>query len=187
MSFGVPRSWLPLAAIIALAGMVHCEHLAELSYDFDEAFCWKMTTFPASEIWARSALDNHPPLYFYLLWAWSRAFGDSPEALRSLSVVFGLATVVGAYLLVRQIGSSRIRENSGEGSRIRENSGELEGGPLSAASRPHPGPLAMGDGGGPDVSQAPLPELSRVPLPAASELPALVAAALAPAATSVPW
>src|SRR5487761_1395936 len=141
-------SWLALSAIVALAAMVRCQNLAALSYDFDEAFCWKMIGFPVGEIWTRSALDNHPPLYFYLLWGWAKVFGDSPQALRLLSVLLGLATVVGAYFLVRQIGSG-IRENSGVvSSGIRENS-------VPTAN----------------------PELSRVPLRVA-ELPALAAAGL---------
>jgi hypothetical protein len=37
--------------------------------------------------------DNHPPLYYLLLKLWSDVFGYSEIALRSLSVVFGVATV----------------------------------------------------------------------------------------------
>lgn len=99
----MPAPLIALAAIVGLAAMVRCQHLGQLSYSFDEAFCWKMTTFGPEEIWRRAALDNHPPLYFYLLWAWSRAFGDSAAAQRSLNVVFGLAAVVGAYFLVSQV------------------------------------------------------------------------------------
>ena len=102
-------SWLALSAIVALAAMVRCQNLAALSYDFDEAFCWKMIVFPVGEIWPRSALDNHPPLYFYLLWGWARIFGDSPQALRSLSVLLGLATVVAAYFLVRESVGNALR------------------------------------------------------------------------------
>ncbi|MGH7139015.1 MAG: glycosyltransferase family 39 protein [Pirellulales bacterium] len=91
-------SWVPLAAIVVLAAILRSSHLSDLSFWFDESFCWKMATFDR-----RTALDNHPPLYFYLLWFWQRACGDSPGATRSLSVVCGLGTVVGAYLLARQI------------------------------------------------------------------------------------
>lgn len=98
-------------AIVALAGMVRCQHLGALSYNFDEAFCVKMIGIPVGDISGRCARDNHPPLYFYLLWAWSHVLGNSPAALRSLGVALGLATVVGAYLLVRQIvGTVILRE-----------------------------------------------------------------------------
>ena len=106
-----PSSWLPLAAIVALAAILRCNHLGDLSFWFDESFCWKMATFDLDEVWRRTALDNHPPLYFYLLWFWERAFGDSPSATRSLSVVCGLGTVVGAYLLARTVGTA-FPENS---------------------------------------------------------------------------
>lgn len=102
-------SLIALAAIVGLGAMVRCQHLGELSYNFDEAFCVKMVGFPPGDIWRRCAMDNHPPLYFYALWAWSRVVGGSPAALRSLSVAFGLAAVVGAYLLVRQIGAATAR------------------------------------------------------------------------------
>lgn len=98
------RRCLPLLGIVAIAAIVRCHYLAEVSYDFDEAFTWKMTTFPASEIWTRVSRDNHPPLFFYLLKGWSLVFGDSLGAMRSLNLALGLLTVIGAYLLVRQIG-----------------------------------------------------------------------------------
>jgi hypothetical protein len=110
--------------------MVRCHHLADLSYDFDEAYSWKMTTFPASEIASRIASDLPPPLYFYSLWAWSRVFGDSPQALRSLSVLFGLATVVGAYLLVAK-GCGSVPHF---GSSFRRPEGEVELPALAAAA-----------------------------------------------------
>jgi mannosyltransferase len=98
-----------LAAVVALAALVRCHYLAEVSYDFDEAFTWKMTTFPAGEIWTRVARDNHPPLVFYVLRGWSRLFGDSPGAMRSFNLALGLVAVIGAYLLVRQVTRSSQR------------------------------------------------------------------------------
>jgi mannosyltransferase len=158
--FSVRRPSVALLAVVALAAMVRWQHLGELSFEFDEAFCWKMIQFPVCEIWERSAMDNHPPGYFYLLWAWSRVFGDSPAALRSLSVVFGLVTVVGAYLLVRQIGRSSQFNLQFE---ICNSQFAIP----RRQSHTEPGPLPTRDGE---------PELSRVRLP--SELPALAAAGL---------
>ncbi|MBU1130504.1 glycosyltransferase family 39 protein, partial [Patescibacteria group bacterium] len=41
--------------------------------------------------------DNHPPLYYLKLKAWTDIFGYSEFALRSLSVVFGILTIVFVY------------------------------------------------------------------------------------------
>lgn len=102
---------MPLAAIVALAAVLRSNHLGDLSFWFDESFCWKMATFDLDDVWRRTALDNHPPLYFYVLWFWERVFGDSPSATRSLSVVCGLGTVLGAYLLARQIAEFRVQSS----------------------------------------------------------------------------
>lgn len=102
-------------AILALAAVVRCQHVAVLSFDFDEAYSWKMTTFPLSEIADRISRDLPPPLYFYLLWGWSRVFGGAPETLRSLSVLFGLVAVAASYLLAREVGSGTRESSGGEG------------------------------------------------------------------------
>lgn len=91
---------LLIIVILGAAVRLHC--LGDLGLWYDEAFSWKMTTFPLSEQCLRSGLDNHLPLYFVLLKLWAIAFGNSAESLRSLSVVFGLLTIVGVYLLVRE-------------------------------------------------------------------------------------
>jgi mannosyltransferase len=46
--------------------------------------------------------DNSPPLYYLLLKVWMGLFGDTPLALRSLSVLLGGATVFGAWLFARE-------------------------------------------------------------------------------------
>lgn len=96
--------WAILACLVTSAAVLRWHRLNDVSYIFDEAFCWKLISFGPHEIWRRAALDNHPPLYFYLLWCWSKLFGDSPEALRSMSVLCGVAAVIGGYLLARECG-----------------------------------------------------------------------------------
>jgi mannosyltransferase len=46
-------------------------------------------------------VDNHPPLYYLLLKAWSSVFGYSELALRIPSVIFGIATVYVFYKVVQ--------------------------------------------------------------------------------------
>jgi len=43
--------------------------------------------------------DFHPPFYYLLLKFWSNLFGSSEVALRSLSILFGLATIYLVYKL----------------------------------------------------------------------------------------
>lgn len=65
---------------------------------FDEAFSWRLSQFPWPELLSRAADDVHPPLYYIFLKLWIYVFGDSTFALRSLSVAWLVATLVGAYL-----------------------------------------------------------------------------------------
>ena len=54
-----------------------------------------LTQFPKS--------DNHPPLYYLTLKAWTDVFGYSEIALRSLSVLFGLLTVLFVYKIAKEL------------------------------------------------------------------------------------
>lgn len=47
--------------------------------------------------------DIHPLGYYSLLWIWMRAFGESLPSARALSILAGLATIVVAYALTRDL------------------------------------------------------------------------------------
>lgn len=49
------------------------------------------------------AADVHPLLYYLTLDGWMQVFGESPLAVRGLSVVFGVATIGVLYLLGRDL------------------------------------------------------------------------------------
>ena len=51
--------------------------------------------------------ESNPPLYYVLAWAWAKAFGTGEIGLRSLSALFGAATVPVAYLVGRELASNR--------------------------------------------------------------------------------
>lgn len=51
--------------------------------------------------------DFHPPLYFAMMWVWTRVFGFSEIALRMPSVIFGTLTVAAVYFLGRELFSKR--------------------------------------------------------------------------------
>jgi mannosyltransferase len=102
---------LVLAAVVLTGLGIRSYHLSARSLWFDEAFCWKLTQLPASEVLSRVARDNHPPLYFLLLKVWVAVFGDSAFALRGLSVVCGGLTIGGMYLFAAEA----FRGRGGEG------------------------------------------------------------------------
>ncbi len=59
------------------------------------------------EIWAGSARDVHPPLYYELLHVWMKLFGNSVVAIRSLSTVAGVLIIPLGYLIVKKIAGNR--------------------------------------------------------------------------------
>ncbi len=58
---------------------------------------------PISRIFTEISHDDaHPPLYFLLLRGWENLFGDGESAVRSLNVLFSLASIALLYAAVRQ-------------------------------------------------------------------------------------
>jgi mannosyltransferase len=75
---------------------------------YDEAFSVYLARMDLAEISTRTAADIQPPLYYYLLHAWIGPFGDSAEALRGLSLLFGVLTVPLMYGVAWQLLRSRL-------------------------------------------------------------------------------
>lgn len=90
-----------LLGLLALAARMFRADAQSLWYD--EGSSAALATRAARTIIAAAAADIHPPLYYLLLAAWARAFGDGVVALRGLSAVLGALGVVGAYVLVRRL------------------------------------------------------------------------------------
>lgn len=104
---GWTQVWL-VGGLVLIGATLRLAYLGEVSLWFDESFCWKMSTYPWSEQWSRVAGDNHPPLYYFVLKAWTSLLGHSPWAERLLSVVCGLFAIAGTYCLVREIETSAL-------------------------------------------------------------------------------
>ena len=82
--------------------------------------------FPSSPLWLDEALsiniadkpmgsiadalrhDGHPPLYYYALAGWSRIFGTSDFAVRSLSMVLGFIALGLAFVIARRHGGREL-------------------------------------------------------------------------------
>ncbi len=53
------------------------------------------------------ASESNPPLYYALAWGWAKLFGSAEFGLRSLTALFGAATIPVAYFAARELASRR--------------------------------------------------------------------------------
>lgn len=97
-------------ATIALALVVRLLGIAARPIWYDEAFAILFSEKgPAAmvrgtlTVTGTAAADVHPLGYYTLLWMWMRAFGESLVAVRSLSILAGLALVAVILLLGRSL------------------------------------------------------------------------------------
>src|SRR6266542_2276615 len=50
-----------------------------------------------------SAAEEHPPAYYFALWGWIQVFGNSPAAVRMLSVAASLGIILCVYLIANHL------------------------------------------------------------------------------------
>lgn len=107
-----PRSWavpLALTGLVALAAAVRFATLGVQSYHHDEVITVMRVVHGGFLDMLREVKDSesNPPLYYVLAWGWEKAFGSGEVAMRSLSALFGTATVVLVYAAAREVGGVR--------------------------------------------------------------------------------
>ncbi len=89
--------------IIFLAGAgLRFYNLTKISLWHDEAFSALLIKYSWGEMIYRIGLDVHPPMYYFALRIWHYIFGYSLFSLRSLSVAFGLGTIIAVYIFVKR-------------------------------------------------------------------------------------
>ena len=74
----------------------------------DEVQSVNLASKPVSQIPGLLREDGAPPLYYVLLHFWMSAFGTSDHAVRSLSGVFSVVTVVLTYFIVKRVWGSEV-------------------------------------------------------------------------------
>jgi uncharacterized membrane protein len=84
---------LLLGLILALAAGVRFYELGSQSLWSDEGNSAALAARSLAQIGRDAGNDIHPPLYYWLLHFWTRSFGNSEFALRSLSAVLGVLLV----------------------------------------------------------------------------------------------
>lgn len=96
------KYWI-LLTITGVGLLLRLYKLTAISLWHDEAFSALLIKYSWGEMTYRIGLDVHPPMYYYFLRIWHYVLGDSLFSLRAMSVLFGVATIVITYLLVKRI------------------------------------------------------------------------------------
>ena len=95
--------------LILFVGLCACLYrLGMVDMDVDESYTALIVQGPVNKILSQIKETTNAPFYFYVLWAWSKIAGYSPIALRMLSVLFGLATVLSTYIVTKILISTRV-------------------------------------------------------------------------------
>lgn len=98
----IPTRWFILS-ILLLGSLVRFIFITSADIWHDEGYTMMLIKFNPAEIIERTARDVHPPLYYLTAHTWQLLFGNSELAIRSLSAIFGIATILISYLLVRRL------------------------------------------------------------------------------------
>ena len=96
------RALQVLAGIVVLAAVLRFWRIGHQSYWLDEAFTARIVRGDlGSMLDGVRHSESTPPLYYALAWLWERVFGWHEAGLRSLSALFGIATVPAGYAAAR--------------------------------------------------------------------------------------
>lgn len=102
------RPWALVLAIVVFAGALRFWDLDGPSFWIDELSSVTISRVPFGLLWSDwMVYETNPPFYYSLLNVWLGAFGESEFAVRSLSVVFGLAAVVVTFVFARAMHSTQ--------------------------------------------------------------------------------
>lgn len=94
--------------IIGVIYMVLCMTNLQRSIWFDESYSAYLTRYSFGDIWNLTAIDVHPPLFYFLLKIWAGIFGSIDFAMRFMSVMFGAIAIVFAFQLLKRFFSLKI-------------------------------------------------------------------------------
>ncbi|WP_432217621.1 glycosyltransferase family 39 protein [Pseudomonas kribbensis] len=98
---------LALLAVVCLALIVRFHAIDVPNIWYDEAYSLVLARETPTRIWALTALDVHPPLYYVLLHYWVMLWGDGPLPARALSALADVGTLLLCIKLMSLIATRR--------------------------------------------------------------------------------
>lgn len=102
------REKLWLLLLLVLAAGIRFYNLDYKSLSIDETIGSYYAREPLARIVIMTINDVHPPLFYLVHHFWLQVFGPSEWAIRSLSILFALGSLVLIYLLARQLFSASV-------------------------------------------------------------------------------
>ncbi len=109
----VPRTpgarWAFAGVVVAIAAGVVLRFAARSDLWLDEALTVDIARLPLDQIRSALVRDGAPPLYYVLLHGWIQVFGAGDVAVRALSGLFGVATILVVYQAGRRIAADPAR------------------------------------------------------------------------------
>ncbi len=97
------RHALVLLVIVTLALVLRVTALNTREIQYDDAFSTFLSQRSFPEIVKGTAADTMPPLYYFLLHAWMEVFGSELAALRSLSILLSIISLLVIFDLSRRM------------------------------------------------------------------------------------
>ncbi len=94
-----PRIWLTVALIVLAGATLRLYHLGSESLWTDELESWRQSSFKTiGEVIDNGVRpDTHPPAFQIILFAVERSLGDTEQALRLPSAVFGILSILAIF------------------------------------------------------------------------------------------
>ncbi len=116
---GSPVLWIVFALIIFAGAFLRFDDLGEKSLSHPEAYVPGIElpadiseppprTAVVPLIWFHFHGEPHPPAYYFLMFVWTKIFGTNIESLRLPSVLFGIFSIIFAFLLGRELFSRKV-------------------------------------------------------------------------------
>jgi hypothetical protein len=100
----IPTEVWITGGLVLIAAVIRIVVLTNQSYWMDEALTAYEAQLPFGAMISTVVhVETTPPLYFVLIWAWAHLFGTGEAALRSVSMLAGIALVPLAYLSGRDL------------------------------------------------------------------------------------